>query len=296
MPTRKQQLQKKPTTKRKEDRVKVSESARNPENEPRLAVGALLGFYRRIRHKSQEQLAEEARIKPSALAMFESGQRLPLPESLDKIATALGLDAFQQRQLEFMSTYSGQKLAIGEQWFMPEDVLTGIPVFLRRLEREAEFQRIGSISETWIVTSRPLAIDGEMYQVLKRRLENEQTKFIYFLDTTAGESPFRALWSRLIAENPKLKDVVPERLRCVLTPTSFCLYHYAICNPGQVARMFGRLVVYAGGIPVGILSMDSQHVSRAYDLLFPIYELSKSKPDEVVKTECGEFRLLQPAF
>jgi hypothetical protein len=60
--------------------------------------------------------------------------------------------------------------------------------------------------------------------------------------------------------------------------------------------MFGRLVVYAGGIPVGILSMDSQHVSRAYDLLFPIYELSKSKPDEVVKTECGEFRLLQPAF
>ena len=278
------------------ERSTVPQSAANPENEPRLAVGALLGFYRRIRHKSQEQLAEKAGIKASALAMFESGQRLPTSESLDKIARALGLDVFQQRQLEFMSTYSGQKSAFGEQWFMPEDVLAGTPVFLRSLQREAEFQRNASLSEIWIVTSRPLAIEGEMYEVLKERLENEQTKFIYFLDTTAGESPFRALWSRLIADRPKLKDTVPEKLRCVLTPTSFCLYHYAICNPGQLARMFGRLVVYAAGIPVGLLSMDSQHVSRAYDLLFPIYELCRSKPDEPAKTEYGEFRLLQPAF
>ena len=265
-------------------------------NQARLAVGSLLGFYRRIRHKSQQQIAASAGLPTSAVAMFEAGQRLPSAEAIEKIARALGMDVFQQQQLQFISTYSGHASAIGEQWFMPDDVLNGTPVFLRNVHHEAEFQRRSSISEMWIVTSRPLALQGEMYEMLKQRLLSDETNFVYFLDSAAGESPFHALWSRLAVDAPGLNKKIMDKLRCVLTPRSFCLFHYGICNPGQLARMFGRLIIYAGGLPVGFLSMDSQQVSRAYDLLSPIYERCKSKPNEPITTEYGDFRFLQPSL
>lgn len=266
------------------------------ENESRLALGALLGFYRRIKGISQGSLATDAGLKPSMVAMIESGQRVPSSGAIAQISRVLGLDIFQRQQLELVCNYDEKSSAGNEQWFLPEDILTGTPIFLRKLHREAAFQRTAAVSETWIVTNRPLALDGEMYDVLKQRLTNEQTNFIYFLDNTAGEMPFRALWSRLAADDPALKGFIPKKLRCVLTPTSFCLSHYAICNPGQPAGMFGRLVVYAGGRPVGLLSMDSQQVLRAYHLLSPIYDLCVAKPDDLIETEYGHFRLLTPRF
>jgi transcriptional regulator with XRE-family HTH domain len=264
------------------------------QKQSRLAIGALIGFYRRVKRKSQKDLSIKSRVNASAIAMIEAGERLPTADVLPKLARALELDTFQEKQLEFISAHSGATVPQQEQWFMPEDVLLGTPVFLRKLHQEKEFQQKANISEMWIVTSRPLALDGEMYEMLKTRLVNEQTKFIYFIDSTSGESPFRALWSRLKSDTPELRNSIPEKLQCVLTPASFCLQHYGICNPNQLARMFGRLIVYASGIPVGFLSMDSQQVLRAYYLLSPIYALCKSKPNENVSTEFGTFRLLQP--
>ena len=225
--------------------------------------------------------------------MFEAGRRLPGPEAIDKLATALGLDAFQRQQLQFISTYSRQGPIIGEQWFVPEDVLTGIPIFLRNVRQEAVAQRKASISEMWIVTNRPLALtrDGGMYEGLKTRLLNEDTTFVYFIDSEAGESPFRDLWRRLNGDAPGQGPMLKKKLQCVLIPASLCLYHYGICNPGQLARMFGRLIVYASGIPVGFLSMDTEQVTRAYHLLAPIYQRLQTEPE--ITTDYGKFRQLR---
>lgn len=263
-------------------------------NESRLAVGALLGFYRRIKRITQGSVANAAGLKPSTLGMFESGQRLPGPEAIEKLAAVLGLDAFQRQQLQFVGAYSSQGPIIGEQWFVPKDVLTGTPVFLRDVHREAEAQTKASISEMWIVTSRPLALGGELYGLLRRRLLEEGTNYVYFIDSAVGESPFKSLWDRLNSDVPQLRDILPEKLKCVLVPASLCLYHYGICNPGQLARMFGRLIIYASGIPVGFLSMDSQQVSRAYDLLAPIYQ--RLQTEQEIVTEYGKFRQLRLHF
>jgi transcriptional regulator with XRE-family HTH domain len=283
------------TSRSKENGRKPSpkQSSGQPLDDARLAVGALLGFYRRIKRDSHTQaaVANKAGLTASALGMFEAGRRLPSPEAIDKLATVLSLDAFQRQQLQFISTYSRQGPIIGEQWFVPEDVLTGTPIFLRNVRREAEAQRMASISEMWVVTTRPLALEGETYEVLKTRLLKEETKFVYFIDSAAGESPFHDLWRRLNVDAPGQSLVLKKKLQCVLVPSSLCLYHYGICNPGQLARMFGRLIVYASGIPVGYLSMDSQQVSRAYHLLAPIYQ--RLNMEQEITTDYGKFRQVQ---
>jgi hypothetical protein len=224
--------------------------------------------------------------------MFESGNRLPSPESIEKLARAIGLDDFQRQQLQLISTYSRQGPIIGEQWFVPEDVLLGTPIFVRDVHREAETQIKASISEMWIVASRPLATDGAMYDVLKRRLIEEDTSFVYFIDSTVGESPFENLWRRLNSEVPECAERFPDKLKCVLVPASLCLWHFAICNPGKLARMFGRMIVYASGIPLGFASMDTEQVSRAYHLLAPINQ--RLRLEQEVKTEYGVFRRVSP--
>jgi transcriptional regulator with XRE-family HTH domain len=253
-----------------------------------------LGFYRRIKRVSQTQadVAKDAELTPSALGMFEAGQRLPSPKVIDKLAEALGLDPFQTQQLQLISTYSREGPIIGEQWFVPEDVLMGTPIFLRNVRQEAAAQRKAKISEMWIVTSRPLALEGKMYEGLRDRLLHEETTFVYFIDSTSGESPIRDLRRRLNADAPAQGARLKEKLHCVLVPESLCLYHYGICNPGQLARMFGRLIVYASGIPLGFLSMDSQQVSRAYQLLAPIYRRLQLEPE--ITTDYGKFRKVFP--
>jgi len=266
----------------------LEEKQKKPADDSRRAVGALLGFYRRIKGKTQAEIAVTAGLKSSALGMFESGLRLPNPEAVSSLAAALDLDAFQLQQLQFISAYSNKGPLIGEQWFLPSDVLNGVPVFLRNMRLEVEAQKEAAISEMWIVASRPLAIGGEFYEVLKGRLLREETKYVYFIDSTAGESPIRDLWSRLSTDAPELKKVLPAKLRCVLVPPSLCLFHYGICNPGQLARMFGRLIVYASGLPVGYLSMDSQQVLSAYQLLAQVFQRLQGEKD--ILTDYGRFR------
>jgi len=86
------------TSRSKESRRKSlpKQPVAQPVDDARLAVGALLGFYRRIRRDSHTQaaVANAAGLTASALGMFEAGRRLPSPEAIDKLATVLSLDAF----------------------------------------------------------------------------------------------------------------------------------------------------------------------------------------------------------
>jgi len=279
-------------TRKKTSAPVTLEKQKAPLSDSRLAAGILLGFYRRIRRKTQDQIATAAGLKSSALGMFESGLRVPSPDALSSLATALDLDAFQRQQLQFISAYSNKGPLIGEQWFLPGDVLKGTPIFLRNMHLEIEAQKDAAISEMWIVASRPLAIGGEFYEVLKGRLLREETKYVYFIDSAAGESCVLDLWSRLGVDAPALKKVLPAKLRFILVPSSLCLFHYGICNPGQLASMFGRVIIYASGLPVGFLSMDSQQVLSAYQLLAQVFQ--RLQVDKDVLTDYGRFREVIP--
>lgn len=269
--------------------------------ESRLAIGALLGFYRRRTERSSQStssqfaVSKRAFIKKSALAMYESGRRTPSMEAIDGLAAALKMDGLQKRQLQLLAEYPTRAAVRGEEWFLPDDVLTGIPVFLRTLLKESQLQREADISEMWIVTSRPLALDGEMYTMLSDRIHDKRTRFVYFVDSGATESPFQALWRKLCSERRHKRSEITERLRCVLVPSSISLSHFAICNPGRTeGDMFGRYVFYAGGAPVGFFAMDSNQVARAYHMLDPIYRRCQMDPGRTVKTPFGEFRLVEP--
>ncbi|HTU47438.1 MAG TPA: helix-turn-helix transcriptional regulator [Bryobacteraceae bacterium] len=270
---------------------------RNPKlDDSKRAVGALLGFYRRIRRLSQRKLADEAGTTEGVIAMAESGRRLPPAETVAPIAQALGLNPFQTRQLELLVEYPHRLSRPGFEWFNPDDVKTGTPMFLRNLDKEAKFQTQANIAAMWIVTDRPLAVREPMKSVLRDRLRNESTEFVYFLDSSLGERPFQDLWSLLASELPATKETVAKRLKCVLTPASFCLYHFAICNPGDDREaMFGRAIFYSAGRAVGYAAMDSDQVDRAYRLLDPSYRICEASPGQEVPTEYGKFRLVQPA-
>lgn len=262
--------------------------------EAAAAVGALLGFYRRIDGRSQKELSTDASLHPSEIAMYESAQRLPSSEALEKISSALKLDPFQSRQLQLVAMHAGRTVLAGHEWTTPDDVLHGVPMFMRRLEKESDFQRAADISNMWVVASKPLAATGKMYEALHKRLLRDETEFVYFIGGGAAEESFQVLWSRLCSDSPRLKAVIPKRLQCVLAPASLCLYHFAICNPGQQSRMFGRAVMHQNGLPVGFYAMDPAQVLRAYQLLDPAYELCKSRKGKSVTTEYGTFRLLEP--
>jgi hypothetical protein len=258
---------------------------------------------------SQDKLAEKAQsslqvdpsgkagkvITSSTIAMAESGRRLPSFETIGAIAVALGLDRFQKRQLEILVEYPHRASKPGDEWFLPDDVLTGIPMFLRTLNKEAAFQREVDMSEMWIVTDRPLALAGEMRDVLKKRLLVDKITFVYFLDVAVGEAPFQSLWSGLAAECPECGEAITERLQCVLTPSSLCLNHFGICNPGaKDGDMFGRSIFYSGGSAIGYAAMEFQHVIRAFRLLDAPYQRCRVSPGKDISDTAGVFRLVRP--
>lgn len=282
------------STNRKKTIIRKSKPQETKSGPAALALGCLIGFYRRIDGRAQRVLGSDASLHPSEIALYESGQRLPNFDTLTKISKALGLDAFQERQLHAIAEYREHGDVPGHKWLMPDDVLHGIPMFLRKMDSERKFQKTADISEMWIVTHKPLALEGDSYEMLKKRLTRDRTKFVYFVGGSAGEESFQALWSRLRSESPKLRSLIPEKLQCVLSPPSFGLYHFGICNPGQQSRMFGRGIMYQNGLPVGFYGMDSLQVASAYQLLDPAYDLCKTKKGERVTTDYGTFQLLEP--
>jgi transcriptional regulator with XRE-family HTH domain len=265
---------------------------------PAAGVGLLLGFYRRRQTLSQAELAAKVDVTASSIATFESGQRLPSEDLLRKIADVLAISPFAFHQLEVLSRGSVRFPA--DDWILPEDVASGTPIFLRDLESETIVQADTPISEMWIVTARPLALSGGMNTMLRDRIRDTKTTFVYFIDSGGGASSFRTLWEVLSndAELQKAKitrDMIWQRLICVLSPASLCLQHFAICNPGQFGQEFGRIIVYSDGKPIGYTFMDRQHVTRAYNLLQESLARCKSNPGNAVDTEYGRFELVDPS-
>jgi len=262
-------------------------------NESAAAVGALLGFCRRLDGRSQMNLSEDASLNQSEVALYESGKRLPSKDALSEIAKALDLEAFLTKQLQLVAGYPNRADAPGHEWIVPEDVLQGIPIFLRRLDREYELQRKADISEMWVVTMKPLALSGKMYEMLRERLQQEKTKFVYFVGSDAGEQSFQSLWRDLCSDSPKLRTTILKKLECILAPESICLNHFGICNPGQQSRMFGRAIMYQNGLPVGFYGMDSIQLGRAYEILDPTYRECVRNVGKSVQTKFGTFRMIK---
>jgi transcriptional regulator with XRE-family HTH domain len=258
------------------------------------ALGVLIAFYRHIDGRSQNQLSADASLNPSEVASFEAGRRLPLPQALKRICEKLKLDAFQERQLQIIASFPNRASAVGHEWVVPDDVLEGVPIFLRKPELEHESQVKADISEMWIVTHKPMAQDGAMYDLLRKRLVNERTKFVYFISSHTGEDSFKSLWDRLIADVPSLESKLTLKLQCILSPPSLGLYHCAICDPGQLSRMFGRAILYQNASPVGFYAMDSTQVARAFELLDPVYKRCVAAVGNEVRTDSGVFRMLKP--
>ena len=265
-------------------------------DEASLAVGVLLGFYRRRKRWSQAKLAANVSVTASTIAAFESAQRRPSPQVAEEISKALEVDPSGQTQLDLLIRYAKPSSSPKGMWLLPEDVLSGTPLFVRSLAREGDLQDKADISSMWIVTRKPLALEGVMHEVLKNRLlrtrDDKGAEFVYFIDSRVGEKPIRLLWNRLSEGDEGRKRVVCERLQFVLAPASLCLQHFGIANPGRPEKMFGRLILYADGLPVGFVGMDPQRVSDAYEVLFYAYERCKDKKGEFIPTSDGEFKLV----
>lgn len=266
---------------------------------PASAVGLLLGLYRRRKELSQAELASKVSTTAGSIATFESGQRLPQEELLEKLGRALELSPFALHQLDILAKSASHSIYPADDWVLPQDVFSGTPVFLRDLESESRVQADAQIDEMWIVTARPLALAGDMNRMLRDRIAGTKTTFVYFIDSSGGESAFRALWDVLSNDSVLLeagitREVILQRLTCVLSPSTLCLQHFAICNPGQFNREFGRIIVYSDGKPIGYTFMDKQHVTRAYNLLQEAFERCKSNRGRTVDTENGRFKLVDP--
>src|SRR5579864_3949589 len=77
-------------------------------DQKKLAVGALLAFYRHLHEISRQELAGAATISVSLLAMIENGTRLPSQNVLESMGKSLDLTTYQRLQLHAIAGYSAQ--------------------------------------------------------------------------------------------------------------------------------------------------------------------------------------------
>lgn len=56
-----------------------------------MHVGTAIKARRRKRRYQQQELARAAKLSPSGLSLIEAGRRLPRPETLARLAAALGV-------------------------------------------------------------------------------------------------------------------------------------------------------------------------------------------------------------
>jgi transcriptional regulator with XRE-family HTH domain len=275
----------------------------------RLAVGALLTFYRRLREVQRKGLAEISSISVSLLGMIENGDRLPSAEVLERLGSKLDLNAYQQVQLHAIAGYSTQ-LPEAPGWEVrADDLIQGVPLFLRNMKLESDFQDKLDIEETWIVTRRPLALDEPILSMLKNKLLNTNAAFAYFVDARTGGHDFVTLWDRLDLESDptwnekrkrRTKEGKPEQFTCVLSPPTLCAstHTIALFNPRSVTRpRFGRAAYYGGSAPLGVYALDLVLVDQLVGLLKDVYIDCEKNPGQAFPKDPsigGAFTLLQP--
>jgi transcriptional regulator with XRE-family HTH domain len=259
----------------------------------RLAIGALLTFYRLIREMSRPELAHKAGSSVSLLGMIENGVRLPTIEALGKLGVALELSPEQRLQLHAIAGYSPRDVPEAAGWeILPEDVLNGKPIFVRDMQLESSFQDTLDLDDVWMVTRRPMALHEPILGLLKRKLLNTKTKYVYFVDRRFGEEDFRALWFRLNLEADPgwvAKDAARKlsgaahQLAFVLSPPTLCAptHTLAIFNPmSEAKRTFGRTAIYQGDDPIGVYAMDRNLIREVISLLMVVYPDLRNNPGQ----------------
>jgi len=259
----------------------------------RLAMGALLTFYRLIRKMSRPDLADKAGMSASLLGMIENGVRLPTIEAIGKIGGHLGLTSEQRLQLRTIAGYSLRDEPEAPGWeVLPEDVLNGEPIFLRDMLLESEFQDKLEIDDVWMVTRRPMALHEPVLSWLRKKLLNTGTRYTYFVDRRSGEEDLKTLLFRLNLEaHPEwqAKDAArkdkghPAQLAFVLSPPALGTptHTLAIFNPLSGSKpKFGRTAFYQGDEPLGVYAMDPTLVKEVISLLLEVYPDCKSNPGQ----------------
>lgn len=274
----------------------------------KLATGALLTFYRHLREASREEIAGKAHVSISLIGMIENGTRLPTQEVLEKVTQALQLSTYQRLQLHAVAGYSAQ-LPESPGWEVrADDVITGIPLFLRNMQVESQFQERLDIEEAWIVTRRPLALDEPVLSMLRSKLLNTEATYVYFVDARTGEHDFRTLWDRLDLESEtswlekcKTRTAAgkPEQLRVVLSPPTLCASTHTISlfNPRSTTKArFGRAAYYGGGTAIGVYPLDRVLYEQLVSALRDVYTDCEKNPGTVFPRDArtwGSFRLLR---
>jgi transcriptional regulator with XRE-family HTH domain len=278
-------------------------------DEKKLAVGTLLTFYRRLRKVSREDLAGLSSISVSLLGMIENGARLPSQDALDRLARHLKLSSYQHVQLHALAGYSAQ-LPEAPGWeIRPDDLIQGVPLFLRNMQLESDFQKKLDIEESWIITRRPLALDEPVLSMLKSNILNTDAAYVYFVDARSGRQDFITLWDRLdLASDARwkekregrTKDGKPEQLAFVLSPPTLCAstHTIALFNPRSATRpRFGRTAYYGGGTPIGVYALDLVLVDQLVSLLKEVYIDCEKNPGQSFPKDPsvgGAFTMLNP--
>jgi transcriptional regulator with XRE-family HTH domain len=291
---------------RKAGRDEPSDS-RKPDKK-KVAVGALLTFYRHLRDVGRKDLAGAAGVSVSLLGMIENASRLPSHEVLEKLGAQLQLTPYQRLQLHAIAGYSAP-LPEAPGWEVrADDLITGVPLFLRNMKLEYEFQGSLDIEEAWVVTRRPLALEEPVFSMLKNKLLNTDANYVYFVDERFGKHDFETLWNRLGLESDdrwkkkKAKRVAagdPEQLTFVLSPPTLCAatHTLALFNPRSATRpRFGRAVYYGGGAPIGVYALDLVLYEQLASLLKEVYidcEKNPEQPFPMAPRVGGTFTMLK---
>jgi len=273
----------------------------------KLATGCLLTLYRRLREVSRDDLAGASGISVSLLGMIENGARLPSQEVLERLAKNLHLSAYEHLQLHALAGYSAQ-LSEARSWEVgPDDLIQGVPLFLRNMQLESNFQLTVDFEEAWIIAARPLALNEPVLNMLKRKLLETNATYTYFVDARFGENDFATLWSRLdLASDPiwkekrRNKKKGREPLAFVLSPPALCAstHSLALFNPRSETRSrFGRAVYYSDGRPIGVYPLDLVLFDQLVSLLTEAYVDCEKHPEQPFPKDPslgGTFRLLKP--
>jgi transcriptional regulator with XRE-family HTH domain len=249
------------------DRTRKEEKERDP---AARSVGAVISFYRRAKGKTQKKLIEDAQgiISATSLAMIEGGTRLPTEKALRFLCDQLQLSAFQIEQLEDLLHDSERTDEQRLKSIMPSDVLQGRALFLRPPGDDSTLLESAGVEEIWIITKSPLTVKKKYYEMLRERLKSGKLRSTYFVDSDAGKSQFVELYQMLL-KDPNLdsdaKNVLSDRLRCIIVPSTLTIFGFVLFNPNIPNRMFGRSVVMdQNGLTVGVIPMDTPKVAAAF--------------------------------
>ncbi len=283
------------------------EESRKETEKKKLAVGALITFYRQLREISRHDLADKTKVSVSLLGMIENGGRLPSQEVLERLGAQLGLTAYERVQLHAIAGHSAQ-LQEARGWEVrADDLFTGVPLFLRNMKVESTFQEELDVEECWIISRRPLALEDPVLSMLKSKLLNTDARYVYFVDARFGKRDFDTLWDRLNLESDiqwKRKKGAAARgrnqLTFVLSPPPLCAstHSLALFNPRSDDKpRFGRSVYYGGGTPVGVYTLDVVLYEQLVSTLKEVYldcEKHPGTPFPKDQNLWGTFRLLTP--